>query len=368
MTPKVSVIVAIYKVEAYLAECIESILAQTFSEIEIILVDDGSPDNSGKICDAYAEKDERIRVIHQENAGVSVARNNGIDAATTDWIVMVDGDDWLTKDAIEILYQAIISEAKCDVLVGTHYSNSSKGEKFSGEKRQLGELHRYDMSVDRKKILSYTLEEVEAPELREMGCNLSSPWAKIYRKSMLNQYQIRFVPGQRRAQDEIFNLYALQYAREVIVLNRPVYHYRIQENSTCASLATAKFSRGIFDVWSQETTKFMNQFGYQHSLADLYNLYAYRLLMQMLRICICNYVDGIATRTETIQQLRGITEMQIYQDGIVKSKHRKYLSLSQKCLIRAFKMKQYFWIVTLSSVKVRRSKKKHEKNGTYFRV
>ena len=102
--PKISIIVPVYKVEIYLRRCLDSIVAQTFTDWECILVDDGSPDNSGKICDEYAEKDNRFRVFHQANAGVSAARNKGLDEAKGEWIGFVDSDDWMTSDYFQIDY------------------------------------------------------------------------------------------------------------------------------------------------------------------------------------------------------------------------------------------------------------------------
>ena len=99
MVEKISVIVPVYKIkEQYLKECIESISKQTYSNLEIILVDDGSPDNCGEICDLYAEKDSRIMVLHQKNQGVSMARNNAIQKATGEWITFIDADDWIEKN------------------------------------------------------------------------------------------------------------------------------------------------------------------------------------------------------------------------------------------------------------------------------
>ena len=100
---KISVIVPVYKIkEQYLKECIESISKQTYSNLEIILVDDGSPDNCGEICDLYAEKDSRIMVLHQKNQGVSMARNNAIQKATGEWITFIDADDWIEKNMCEL--------------------------------------------------------------------------------------------------------------------------------------------------------------------------------------------------------------------------------------------------------------------------
>ena len=99
--PQISVIVPVYKVESYLPRCIDSILAQTFTDFELILVDDGSPDNCGVICDEYAARDNRIHVIHKENGGVSSARNAGIRLAGSDWITFVDSDDYLAENALD---------------------------------------------------------------------------------------------------------------------------------------------------------------------------------------------------------------------------------------------------------------------------
>ena len=113
MSTKVGIIVPIYKVEKYIAECIESILAQTYKDFRLILVDDGSPDNAGKICDEYAKKDSRITVIHQENAGVTRARARGVEeAGDCEFITFVDGDDTIKNDALENLLKRMGQDAE----------------------------------------------------------------------------------------------------------------------------------------------------------------------------------------------------------------------------------------------------------------
>ncbi len=107
--PAISIIVPVYKVEKYLNRCIDSILAQSFPDFELILVDDGSPDKSGKICDDYAAKDSRIKVIHKENGGLSSARNAGLDMAAGSYVGFVDSDDWIDSDMYKVLYENIVS-------------------------------------------------------------------------------------------------------------------------------------------------------------------------------------------------------------------------------------------------------------------
>ena len=116
----VSIIVPIYKVEPYLDQCVQSIVDQTYANLEIILVDDGSPDNCPAMCDAWAEKDSRIRVIHKANGGVSSARNAGLDMATGSYIAFVDADDWLEPAAVEILLEQAVSTG-ADIVVGNYY-------------------------------------------------------------------------------------------------------------------------------------------------------------------------------------------------------------------------------------------------------
>ena len=116
--PVISVIVPVYNVEKYLHRCVDSILAQTFTDFELILVDDGSPDNCGKICDEYAEKDSRIHVIHKVNGGLSDARNAGLDWAfansNSEWVTFIDSDDWVDKYYLEYLYNSIYRIKKRD--------------------------------------------------------------------------------------------------------------------------------------------------------------------------------------------------------------------------------------------------------------
>ena len=113
--PQISVIVPVYNAEKYLHRCIDSILAQTFSDFELLLIDDGSKDNSGRICDEYAAKDSRIRVFHKKNGGVSSARNMGLDNAKGDWITFVDSDDWVKQD---YLY-SMISQPDADLIMSS---------------------------------------------------------------------------------------------------------------------------------------------------------------------------------------------------------------------------------------------------------
>lgn len=119
----VSIIVPCYKVIDFLPQCVESLMNQTYKDIEIILVDDGSPDDTGKLCDEYAKKDNRIKVVHKQNGGLVSARNAGYDVATGDWMMYVDGDDWLDSDCCQVMLDAIAENPDVDIVFGNVFKN-----------------------------------------------------------------------------------------------------------------------------------------------------------------------------------------------------------------------------------------------------
>ncbi len=183
--PKVSVIVPVYKVEKYLPECIDSILAQTFTDFELILVDDGSPDNSGKICDDYATRDSRIRVFHKENGGVSSARNLGLEHACGEWIIFVDSDDSLPRYSVEILFTKAESEG-VDVLVGRATNSRSK------ILEELSDVKKFD--------------PWEYLDLLSKGKTSIALWAKIFHKRLFEDKEILAIPRSIYAYEDFLLL------------------------------------------------------------------------------------------------------------------------------------------------------------------
>ena len=219
MSDCISVIVPIYQVEAYLEECIASIVAQTHRNLEIILVDDESPDNCGAICDSWVKKDSRIRVIHKENGGISDARNAGIEAATGDYIAFVDSDDWILPDMYEKLLAALLREnadiCSCNILSCYPAHQIAWGSKA------------YTVG-NSEKILSMLYQDTMYPV---------SIWNKLYRRSLWND--IRFPKG--KICEDAFTTYLLADKAETIVLIPEVlYCYRIRENSIMTSAFSPK--------------------------------------------------------------------------------------------------------------------------------
>lgn len=220
MKPKISVIVPIYNVEPHFEQCVNSIRNQTMGDIEIILVDDGSPDRCPQMCDEFAAQDSRIRVVHQENAGVSSARNRGMELAQADWIMFVDPDDWLENRAAEVLYQKAV-ETGCEIVCGSFYKNFPNNQVLIPV--TLGGEKEYPVEQN----LALLIGNIIGYSSQRNASVLTTPWGKIYRLSYLKNHGICFPAGVRQGQDLVYNLYAVRYAKRIYIADFPVYHYRI---------------------------------------------------------------------------------------------------------------------------------------------
>lgn len=222
---KISVIVPVYKVEKYIAKAIESILGQTMTEFELLLVDDGSPDRSGEICDEYAKKDARITVIHKENGGAPSARNVAIDRAKGKYLFFMDADDWAEKDMLERMYE--LAEANhsqlvvCGFYIDT-YSGKESG-KFISEKICVDDKV-YDNAVAFREA-SYKYYD------RNM---LYTPWNKLYLKDYLNEKGLRF--PNVFWDDFPFNLSVVYEVERVTVSSEAFYHFLRARSESESSL------------------------------------------------------------------------------------------------------------------------------------
>lgn len=233
----VSIIVPIYKVEEYLDKCVESLVNQTYTDLEIILVDDGSPDNSPKICDAWVEKDERIKVIHKQNGGISDARNEGMKAATGKYIAFVDSDDWVENNYIEYLYRAL-KESNSDISVC--------GVKMKWEN---GDEKRFT------KKGNYVLDNAEAFKniITEKNIN-QVVWNKLYKYELIKD--IKFEVGKIH-EDVFWSYQAVAKASKVAIIEDQLYIYRQRQQSIMSDGLSLKSLNAI--EAKSEILKFVKQ-------------------------------------------------------------------------------------------------------------
>lgn len=238
--PKISVIVPVYKVEPYLHKCLNSIVKQTYRNLEIILVDDGSPDKCGEICDIYAARDKRIKVIHKANGGVSSARNMGLTAVTGEWIGWVDSDDWIEPDMFEYLLQNALSY-EADIAVCSRYEQYRNHQIFRGWEREE------------------VLDTVQAVELLLKNDIMQNYLCdKLWRRSLFNG--VAFPEG--RTFEDIAVMHRLfAQAYRTVCLPRAMYHYyqrpgsivddKSLENRMNHYRAAKRRLDEIYDQWPQ---------------------------------------------------------------------------------------------------------------------
>jgi len=211
MRHPVSIIVPVYKAESYLDRLLNSILNQSFTDFELILVDDGSPDQSGNICDSYAKSDDRIRVIHKKNQGVSAARQSGLDETTGNYVIFADPDDWVEKNWIEELYLRA-KETDADIVVCDFFKEYREESIYKSEKTN---------STNNEDIIKDLLNE------KIWGAS----WNKLFKKSCFEKYQIAFIPEMNLWEDLMVFTKFLQHGAKLSHIEKPLYHYDCFTNS-----------------------------------------------------------------------------------------------------------------------------------------
>lgn len=225
-TPKVSIIIPVYKVEKYIDRCIQSVINQTLKEIEIILIDDGSPDRCPRICDAYAIKDKRIKVIHKNNEGLGFARNTGIKIATGDYIAFVDSDDYIEPNMYSDLIE-IASKFTLDTVFSGYFRENNN------HSTQISEVEKITF-FNNEEITNVFLANMIATDIRikKERQYAMSVWRGIYSKRIIDKYHILF-PSEREyiSEDIIFHIDYLSHSRHIAISPNSFYHYILNETS-----------------------------------------------------------------------------------------------------------------------------------------
>lgn len=237
--PEVSIIVPIYNAEKSIARCIDSILSQEYTDFELILCDDGSTDKSGQIIDEYREKDERIRVLHKENTGVSDTRNQGIAVAKGKYIQFLDADDWITVDATKLLVRTM-KEGGCDLVISDFY-------------RVIGERISHKGDIDADGILTQE-EFAEYMMVNPADFYYGVLWNKLYKREIIEKYHLKMDESVSWCEDFLFNLEYLLHAKRIAALQVPIYYYMKTEGSLATQginlSKTIKMKISVFEYYN----------------------------------------------------------------------------------------------------------------------
>lgn len=260
MNPKISVIVPVYKAEKYLHRCVDSILAQTFTDFEVLLIDDGSPDRSGEICDEYAEKDSRVRVFHKENGGVSSARQCGIDNAQGEYTIHADPDDWVEPNMLEELY-AKAQEDDADMVICDYFVNHRQSQLYQQQ---------------RPSCLNHIIVLKELFEhLHGSCCN------KLLRKSCYKSNNIKYDHALKCKEDLIFNIRVLLQPISISYVPKAYYHYDHYSNDN-SLVRTTSYEQDVLFSKKLRIVLTPNLFN------EVYPNIAYQFLMKRCLTEVCS--------------------------------------------------------------------------------
>ena len=297
-SPKISVIVPCYRTERWLDRCVASLVNQTLQDIEIILVDDGSPDRVPAICDEWAAKDARIKVIHQRNAGQGPARNAGLDIAKGEYVAFIDSDDWIDTDAYRAAYEEVERENGIDIVFFGSFVENRWGRWVR---------HTVPEKMQRKgaaAVRSFVLECLERP-VSYSGNALSQEivyiWHSIYRRELMETHRIRF-SSARVQEDMLWGTEFVLQCTNIVWLPACYYHYCNNQQSTCNTFNIEKYTtyRNVHRALSALDSD------------SLYLKGIDRIFIECIRIYILALV--VSSYPHKIKELRHISEDSIWQE------------------------------------------------------
>lgn len=273
---KISVIMPVFNVEKFIRQSIDSVLNQTYKNLEIILVDDGSKDSSGKICDEYCKNDERIKVIHKENGGLSSARNAGLDIATGKYVMFIDSDDFYEENSCEVLYKEIENK-QADFVSGNYIHVTYDGIKWTNPQFDIEVYNNFKLDIDDYQRSFFVMNSVV--------------WNKIFRREFIEKHKLRFVP-KALAEDAIFSTYCYVHTDKGYFINNIVYNYRQnQENVSISTNCTKEYFEKI-----NESYKLIFQNFETTNNLGFYRFFYARIMPYLL----CKIIDTNALKNEEI--------------------------------------------------------------------
>lgn len=263
--PEISVIVPVYNVEKYLDKCVRSIQAQTFSDLEIILVDDGSPDGCGAMCDAYAREDDRIQVIHKKNGGLSDARNAGIEVARGKYLGFVDSDDYIAPDMYEVLHRMMVEEDADVTICGIHhcYADGDHSATAPETYQVLGP----------QEIIRQVLES-------RTSAAVASAVNKLYKCELFKK--LRFLVG-KVAEDGHLMVYLLDQAKRVCITEAPKYYY-IHHEGTITTQPFRPVLLSVIEAWEKNYVYVKEKYPALYQAAQCRYLWAYFYVLDRMMI------------------------------------------------------------------------------------
>ncbi len=324
----VSVVVPVYNAENHLEKCIDKILRQTFHNLRIILVNDGSTDGSGSICDAYAKKDERITVLHKENKGAGSARNTGLMAATGTFILFIDSDDYPETDMISHMVDSAIRYGS-DMVVCGYYE-------VEGTVKNAVTIGDEDRSYDREKFYEFLLNAAQAPYF-------NPPWNKLYKTSIIRDNALLFDEYRTLGEDFVFNLDAIRCCRAFSTVSKPLYNY-----VSCNTESLTRKKRP--DLWNETLYMYekYKDFYIKSGLYEKYKPYVHAYLLTCIKIRLSNLFMWEKNR---ILRMDGIKQIVFSEDVTKDTLEIRAFDMLSKLTLFCIEKKAVFMLYILYGIK-----------------
>lgn len=282
--PWVSIIVPVYNAEKFLPRCINSILAQTFTDFELLLIDDGSTDKSAKICDEYAQKDIRIKVFHKKNGGVSTARNLGIDKAGGEWITFVDSDDYVLNEYLESMISS--SYPPATLVFSTYVNVGNNPKQYVAGTYRNNDMVKY---IIKNRIL-----------------DMSGPYAKLYNTEIIRKKSIRFPVGINMAEDGIFLTIYLNAINNLVIINKCNYLVVTTDGSLSSKYYSFDSEWKCFLIWKSEISKLIRKYSCFQNPQKI--IWDNRIAETFLRCLHCAYILQNIKFKERLKFLKNIPD------------------------------------------------------------
>lgn len=328
----ISVIIPVYNAGPYLARCLDSVLNSTYHNFELILINDGSTDNSPAICTEYAQRDSRIKLISQENQGVSAARNRGLEECSGEWIVFVDADDMIYSDFLSLI--ALDDNSVQDLLL-FDFTNQSSASPPGGE---AADAHLPPRMTFNSEQLTELLRCILVPRQLVEGqqLNLLSPCAKAYKKSIIDQFDIRFDTKIFHGEDRLFNLEYLLHIKCCAYFCQPVYFYNTRPDS-----ASHRFSSGLLRNHARLLEQMETVLQRGNMLSALEQEYYSYALDNLTSVLIWEIFSPHNSQTyrEKCASCRAIWDTALYRQALPYN--RVCGRLSRRILVFCFRLKWY---------------------------
>lgn len=306
--PLVSVIIPVYNTKKYLVECLNSVCTQTYSKIEIIAVDDGSTDESGNILREYARKDDRIRIITQENKGLSAARNAGLECSSGEYVLFLDSDDWLDRETCDTAIQMMI-DTKSDVILWSYmreYPTASKPVYLFNENICMWD--EAEIKTLYQQLIGLQREQLRAPQKID---SLITAWGKLYRRSMIGD--IRFIDTKIiGTEDALFNIQVFAQVRRAAYISNTFSHYR----KTNADSLTRKYKDQLVYQWQELYRRIKIQLDSENASAEYYQALSNRIALGLIGIGLNLAEDERLNFIQKRRELKKILQIPHYRTAL----------------------------------------------------